>query len=133
MAAKTNGMRLAITNPEEIFNLIQFLNDLVSLKDDPNFDTPSEIDFSEYQVLGRSFFFSRDDHEELLRSIIYYADNIHYHRILWNADTMLRNCADLTKDTLDFSPDIKRGLELLELEKKGLLTIKDDNLQTPKP
>lgn len=118
------GMKLAITSPEEILKLIQFLNDLAQLKEDLSNNEPSEIDFSDYDVLGRSFFFSKEDHEDLLSSVLSTLDNIHYQRILWNADTMLRNCADLSKDTLEFNPDITRGLELLELEKKGQLEIK---------
>lgn len=122
----THGMKLAITSPEEILNLIQFLNDLVALKDDKNFDSPKDIDFAEYEVIGKSFFFGKEDHEDLLRGIIYEADRIHYHRILWNADILLRSCADFSQDTLDYSHEIKRGLELVELEKKGLLTIKEE-------
>lgn len=123
-----HGMKLAITSKEEIMTLMHFLNDLVALKEDESFDNPKDIDFSEYQVLGKGFFFSKDDHEDLLRSIIHIADNIHYHRILWNADTMLANCADLTKDTLEFSTDIKRGLELLKLEKEGRIEIKPESI-----
>ena len=119
MSTKTHGMKLAITSSEEILSLMQFLNDLINLKEDLQSKEPSDIDFSEYQVLGKSFFFSKENHEDLLDSILSSLDNIHFQRILWNADTMLLNCADLSQDTLDFSPDIKRGLELLEMEKQN--------------
>lgn len=39
---------------------------------------------------------------------------------------MLSNFADLDKETLDFHPDIKRGLELLELQKKGKIFLKSE-------
>ncbi len=125
MAEVTHGMKLAITSEAEIMSLMHFLNDCISLKEDLGDKQPSEIDFKEYKILGRGFFFSKDDHEDLLCSVFVALDNIHFQRILWNCSVMLENCADLAQDTLDFSPDIKRGLELVGLEKNGQIVIKE--------
>jgi len=125
MAETKPTMKLAITSSDEIMQLLQFLNDCECLREDLQNKEPKDIDFSEYKILGKGFFFSKDDYEDLLSSVLHYVDNIHFHRILWNADVLLKNCADLSIDTLDFSPDIKRGLELVELEKNHKITIND--------
>lgn len=45
-------------------------------------------------------------------------DIIHFRRILWNCQTMLVNCADLSKDHLDFNEEIKAGQDAIELLKE---------------
>ena len=43
-----------------------------------------------------------------------YSINLFYERVLTNCQVLLDNCADPNERTLEFSPNIKRGLELLE-------------------
>ena len=40
-------------------------------------------------------------------------------RVLGGYETLFNNCADPSMDTLEFKPEIKRGLELIERERKG--------------
>lgn len=121
MATKTVGMKLAITSEEEILSLLRILNELESLwKYDLQQSYLKDIDLSEYEILKG---FDKSDPEEFLSDLLKYLYEIHHSRILWNCDTMLKNCADLELDHLDFNPDIKRGLELVELEKENRLKI----------
>jgi hypothetical protein len=123
MPTETKGMKLAITSSEEILSLLKLLNELEGLyKYDLVNKYLSNCDLSEFEIIKD---FNQDNPEEFLEEVLKAISNIHFQRILWNADTMLRNCADLEKYTLDFSPEIKRGLELVELEKIGKLKISE--------
>lgn len=118
MATETKGMKLAITSSDEIYSLMKFLNELEDLhKYELQHKYLKNVDLSDFEILKN---FDSTDPEQFLSDVLRHLSNIHFQRILWNADTMLKNCADLEKDTLDFHPDIKKGLELLEaLEEKN--------------
>lgn len=77
----------------------------------------------EFEVLST---FDLSDSEEFLRSICNYVYGIRHSCVIFNLWTLMDNCADKNLDTLDFNPTLKRGLELVELEKKGLIKILED-------
>lgn len=123
MPTKKVGLKLAITSTEEISSLMRFLNELEDLyKYDLNKNYLKNCDLSGFKIIKS---FDKTSPELFLEDVLKHLSNIHFQRILWNADTMLINCADLTLDTLEFHPDIKRGLELIELQKKGKIFIKN--------
>lgn len=105
-------MKVAITTHEEISSLMKFLSELETLyKYELKHYHFEDIDLSDYEILQK---FDNTNPEQFLSDVLEHLSEIHFQRILTNADTLLTNCADLEKDTLDFSPDIKKGLELLE-------------------
>jgi hypothetical protein len=46
-----------------------------------------------------------------MERVFYHLSETHFQRILWNADTLLYNCADLESDTLDLNKDIKDAID----------------------
>lgn len=74
----------------------------------------------DFEVLSK---FELSDSEEFLRSICNYVYGIRHGCVMFNLFTLMDNCADPNLDHLDFKPDLKRGLELLELEKSGKLKL----------
>ena len=122
MPTVTKTMKLAITSSEEILSLIKILNELTDLHSCLNTEYLENVDLSKFKILKN---FDTNNAEKFLEQILNHLGDIHHLRILWNADALLKNAADLAKDTLDFHPDIKRGLELLELQKKGKIFLKD--------
>lgn len=122
MPSTKKQMKLAITSSKEIMSLLTYLNELEGLyKYDFKNNHLINCDLSEFEILKK---FEKNCPEEFLEDVLKYLSNIHFQRILWNANTLLINCADLSKDTLDFNSDITRGLELLELQKAGKIFLK---------
>ncbi|MGB8706238.1 MAG: hypothetical protein WCD31_14525 [Gillisia sp.] len=112
MGKKVKGMKLARTNEKEINSLLRILTELEDLyKYDLKNMHFENVDFSEYEILKN---LRRDNTEDFLDDLIQHLAGIHFQRILWNCDTMLRNCSDPDLSYLDFSPEIKKGLSVLE-------------------
>lgn len=109
-------MKLAITNTNEILSLLRILNELEDLhKHELQHKYLKDVDLSQFEILKN---FDNSDPEQFLSEVLRHLSNIHFQRILWNADTLLNHCADLEQDTLDYHPNIKKGLELLEQQEK---------------
>ncbi|MEH0154007.1 hypothetical protein V6R21_07645 [Limibacter armeniacum] len=107
-------MKIAITSEKEIFTLNDFLTELENLKDELYYHDFDRLELDEsFKVLSK-IKASSEDAEEFLKKICDKIDEIPFTKILFNCVTMLQNCADLTQTTLDFHPNIKKGLELLE-------------------
>jgi len=113
-------MKLAATNPTEIIALIRFLNELNNFRKEhqPFNYEDLVIDEQDYPLISKS---KKECDEmgintmgELLINVLEHLDNIHYLRILWNCDTLFKNCADQTSDTLEFSKDLQEAMEKAE-------------------
>ena len=122
--AKTLKIRLAKTNEQEILELTRFLSEIGALRQEIGFECFEDF-FESYQfdkevfpVMSKIRNQSRDM-EEFIMGVFSHLSNIHHWRILANCDALLRNCADPDNDVLDFNPEIKKGLELLEKSQKG--------------
>ena len=109
-------MKVAKTNDEEITRLNTLLNEIEWLsKEFRSGSDFSDIDWDDYEQLSK---LPKDDVEEFLKVLCHTIAGNHFQRILFNCSTLLENCADPNLDYLDFNPDIKAGLELLEKQKK---------------
>lgn len=106
-------MKLASTSEKEIMSLFHVLNEIESVTK-YNEDV-LELDNEDFPILSK---FDNSNYEYFLNDLMSYLSGIHFQRILWNCITMLNNCTDLTKDTLEFHPDIEKGLELLKESQK---------------
>jgi hypothetical protein len=108
-------LKLAKTSQAEIERLLDALNEVEWLAKELVRSHLSDIEFDgeDYPMLSK---LDKNDPEIFLEQLARHLSGIHFQRILWNALTLLENCADPDLDTLDFSKDIKRGLELLEAE-----------------
>ena len=116
-------MTVARATDKEIKQVNDFLNELKSIgrynlgeevikvikEDTENFKVLSALDCS--------------DAESLLLDICRYVNGIRHSCVMFNLFTLMDNCADLESSTLDFNPTLKRGLELVELEKQGKLKL----------
>lgn len=109
-------MKLAITSEKEILDLNRLLTEIEELYKyelrHKNFD---KINFDQFEILKN---LSVDDPVNFLDDICKLIHEHHFQRVLWNCDVMLKNCADLSLDHLDYSPEIKRGFEAVELLKE---------------
>ncbi len=115
----TKGIKLSKSTEKEIDRIYDLLNDLNRLKEDIVYKNWDNIDKSEYEVLN----IKDKDPEEALEYILKFIDGASIRKAIFNLSTLLENCADPECDTLEFNKDIKRGLELLELEKQDKLLI----------
>ena len=110
-------MRLAKTNHEEIYRLQNALNEVEWLHKELRNTDFEDVDFSEFEIMSK---FNKATPETFLADLVHHLAAIHFQRILWNCKTLLDNCADPESSYLDFNPDIKAGLELLEKSKAEL-------------
>lgn len=110
-------LKLAKTSQAEIERLLDALNEVEWLAKELTRSHLSNIEFDGeyYPMLSK---FDKNDSEMFLEQLARHLSGIHFKRILWNALTLLENCADPDLDTLDFNKDIKRGLELLETQEQ---------------
>ena len=111
MATEHHKLKLAKTTEEEIHQLFTILNEVQQLRSDLSTTRFDNINWHEFEVL---YEFNYEDPESFLEDLIEHISGIHFSRILMNCLTLLSNCADPDKDHVDFHPDIKKGLELLE-------------------
>lgn len=109
-------MKLAKTSHEEIDTLFNVLNEVGWLHKELKHTDFEDIDFSEFEILSK---FDKNP-EDFLKELVRHLASINFQRIIWNCRTLLDNCADPNLSHLDFSPEIKAGLELLE--KQNLLS-----------
>lgn len=107
-------MKLAKTSPEEISSLNKVLNELEWLRDELSRGSGNieDVDLEDYEVIGTHI--RMDSFEHAFNDLVKYLAGIHFQRILTNCQTMLDHCADPDQDTLEFNPDITKGLELLQ-------------------
>ena len=119
MPTKTHHMKLAKTNQKEIDSLLDILNELESIRKyhyvHEYDDMIDEIDENKesFPILS-GITDNKDLPQEFWMKVINQLTSIHFQRILLNCMTLIENCADPDKSHLDFNPDIKKGLELLE-------------------
>jgi len=113
-------MRLAKTNHEEIDRLQSALNEVEWLHKELKNTDFEDVDFSEFEIMSK---FDKTKPEAFLGDLVHHLAAIHFQRILWNCKTLLDNCADPELSHLDFNPDIKAGLELLEKSKAELSNV----------
>lgn len=124
MPTVTRTLKLARTSESEITALADILNDLETFQNSGDIDYYSDIstvDFSQYNTLCK---FKGNSPEQLIEFICEQVSIIHFQRIIMNASVLLENCTDPDFKHLEFSPVIKRGFELVSLEKAGKLIIK---------
>ena len=110
-------MRLAKTTSEEIDSLQSALNEVEWLHKELKNTCFDDIDFSEFEIMSK---FDKTTPELFLGDLVHHLSAIHFQRILWNCHVLLDNCADPNLSHLDFNPDIKAGLELLEKHRAEL-------------
>ena len=109
-------MKLAKTNEDEIHNLNSLLNEVEWLsKEFRSGNDLSDIDLEDYEHLSK---LPKSDPEEFLKLLCHKIAANHFQRILFNCSTLLENCADPNLKHLDFNPDIKAGLELLDKQRE---------------
>lgn len=109
-------MKITRVTEEEISEFNTLLSDIEWLsKEFSSGKDLSEIDLDDYEVLSN---LSKDDAELFLKSVCEKIACSPFKRILFNCMTLLDNCADPSSDTLEFNPDIKAGLELLDKQRK---------------
>ena len=113
-------MRLAKTNHEEIHRLQSALNEVEWLHKELKNTDFEDIDFSEFEIMSK---FDKSTPAAFLSDLVHHLAAIHFQRILLNCETLLDNCADPELSHLDFNPDIKAGLELLEKSKAELSNV----------
>lgn len=107
-------LKVAKTNDEEISRLHSLLNEIEWLsKEFRSGNDFSDIDWGDYEQLSKL----PNDIEEFLKVLCHTIAGNHFQRILFNCSTLLDNCADTNLDYLEFNPDIKAGLELLEKQR----------------
>lgn len=104
-------MRLSKTNEAEIMEFLELLIDLDNFKKEWNRNDFSAIEWDEFKIIKK---FNRDTWQGFLNDLLRAIEQSGYIRILYNCDTLLKNCADASLGYLDFKPEIKAGLELLE-------------------
>ncbi len=119
MATARKRIKLVKTNKVEIENLLQVLNEIEAIYNELNYYSFENLDLSDYEILNT---FRKESLEDFIEDLFHHISNIHFQRILWNSLTMLENCTDPDQDTLEFHPDIKQGLELLEKSNDKLPT-----------
>lgn len=137
MATKAYSVKLSKTNEQEISKLSELLNEIEQISKHCDFD---DYDDFKSEVLEHEDFYSvsskyvkeYDDYKGFWLVMMKHLSSIHFQRILMNCSTMLDNCADPNLSHLDFKPDIKKGLELLENRDKsrnvsGGLSIENTN------
>jgi hypothetical protein len=108
-------MKVAKTNDEEISKLTTLLNEVEWMsKEFLRGSDLSDIDWEDYELLWK---LPKDNAEEFLKALCHTIAGNHFQRILLNCSTLLDNCADPNVEYLDFNPDIKAGLELLEKQR----------------
>ena len=114
-------MKLAVTDQEEIKSLMNLCNEIESFYEElrvRNFeDINLKDDKEHFKILYPIWKNAEGNIEYFMEQVFREFNIVHYQRILWNCSTMLTNCADPNLDHLDFNPDIKKGLELLEESK----------------
>jgi hypothetical protein len=116
MPTETHGMKMAITNHGEINSLMVILNEISDLyRYELKYKNLEDIDLSEFEIMKN---FNSSDYETFIENLFRHLEGIHHQRILWNADLMLSNCADLSLSHLDFNAKIKAGFEAIELLKE---------------
>lgn len=116
-------IKVAKTNPEEIHKLYATLNELEWLHKELQRGEFDDVDWEDFEVLGKLGLvkdrgLDNMEHERtaefFLEDLVAELSGIHFQRILMNLDTLLHNCADPDAKTLEFNPNIKKGLELLQ-------------------
>lgn len=114
-------LKLSKSTEKEIDRLYNILNEIDQLKDELSYKNWYSIDKTEFEIL----YIKNKNEEEALEHILKLISESPLRKALFNLSTLLENYADPECDTLEFNKDISRGLELLELEKEGKLTITD--------
>lgn len=110
-------MKLAVTNTEEIRELMAICNEVEDLKDKLDMYDLEDVEIEEeYSPRLHKIFKDADDNRDILYGISNLFNGVHFQRILWNCDVLLENCADPNSDHVDFKPDIKKGFQLLETQ-----------------
>jgi len=108
-------MKLKRTTEEEINKLTDFFNELTEYYKNHREDDLDDVCWDDYNIISE---FNHKNHEYFLYDILKYLAYSKYDKILFNCSTLLDNCADKNLDYLEFNPDIKKGLELLEKSKQ---------------
>jgi hypothetical protein len=107
-------MQLSKAELEEVDQLWSFLSELEHLGSIMRFGfkKPSQDDFEIFK-------FEEGDREDIEEKILnqifaFVSEKSRYQCIMFNLDTLLRNCANPNNDVLEFKPAIANGLDLLE-------------------
>jgi hypothetical protein len=123
MATSTSTLKLAKATEKEISQVRDLLNELSALNKYYTYDEVIEVlkeNEEEFPVLSK---LDTTDNSEFLTDLCRHVANIRFECVMFNLSTLMDNCADPNLDHLDFNPDIKRGLQLLDLEEQGKLLI----------
>ena len=108
-------MKLAISQPNEIQHIKNFLKECGWLKDELKHTELEDVDFSEFELLKD---FNQKEPSEFLFSVVNEIKALYHEKAMLNLETLLDNCADKSLDYLDFNSNIKAGQEAIELLKE---------------
>lgn len=110
-------MKVAKTNTDEILSLMRLLNEVEMLHKDLRLYNLDSIEWDEYDELSKMGQCDDDGEfnaERFVEDLARAFSNIHFQRILMNCDVLLQHCAHPDETTLEYNPNIAKGLELLQ-------------------
>ena len=111
MATETHTIKIGKSTKNEIKQISSLLQECTWLSKEMKFKNLENIDFEGFEILNH---FDKNNAEDFLESLVKAISNLFYEKAIMNLYTLLDNCADKDLDYLDFNPEIKKGLELLE-------------------
>lgn len=118
-------MKIARTTEKEIQDLSDILGEvrrLSQLLSGPISRRLSDVNFEEEEMTLFGSDIRTDDPEQCLRDLVRHIASLNWEKVLMNCLVMLDNCTDPNQDTLEHSPEIMEGLELLK-EKRNSVTL----------
>ena len=108
----THTMKVCKTTDKEIDSLFNILNEVEWLSDELKRVELEDVDYEDFEIFGKHI--RTGDAETMLKDLVDHLAGIHFQRILTNLQVLLDNCADPDQRTVEFNPNIKQGLELLQ-------------------
>lgn len=108
-------MKLAISREKEINDINDFLKECSWLSDKFKISDFEDMDWEEFEIFKK---YDTKDVEGFLSDLVSHAKSLFWEKAIWNLQTLLENCSDKTLDHLDFSPEIKKGFEAVEILKE---------------
>ena len=111
-------MKLALATEKEYDKLWAYMRELKDLTEQihnqlhhwDNLDV-LKLDEGDFPVLSK---FSTNNTLQFICNLCDEFEALNFAKVMFNAVTIFQNCADENQDVLDFKPNIKNGLELLE-------------------
>ena len=111
MEKTTHTIKVGKSTENEIKEISSLLQECTWLSKEMRFKELANIDFEGFEILNK---FDESNAEDFLQSLVDRISRLFYEKAIMNLYVLLDNCADKDLDYLDFNPEIKKGLELLE-------------------